>query len=50
MEEPVFKSLIVWQKAMVFVKEVYRVQAGFPKEEKFGLGDQIRRVSLLLKP
>ena len=43
MEEPVFKSLIVWQKAMVFVKEVYRVQAGFPKVEKFGLGDQIRR-------
>ena len=38
-----FKELIVWQKAMDFVDEVYALQRGFPKTEVFGLCDQLRR-------
>ena len=38
-----FKELIVWQKAMDFVDEVYLLQRGFPKPEVYGLGDQLRR-------
>lgn len=43
MEESNFKKLIVWQKAMDLVDEVYALQRGFPKAEVFGLGDQLRR-------
>ena len=38
-----FKELIVWQKAMDLVDEVYLLQRGFPKPEVYGLGDQLRR-------
>ena len=43
MEESNFKKLIVWQKAMDLVDEVYALQRGFPQSEVFGLGDQLRR-------
>jgi four helix bundle protein len=38
-----FKDLIVWQKAMTLVTEVYAVTRTFPKEELFGLVSQMRR-------
>lgn len=38
-----FRELIVWQKAMDLVDEVYLIQKNFPKSETFALGDQIRR-------
>jgi four helix bundle protein len=38
-----FKELIVWQKSMNFVTEVYRISKQFPKEENFGLTSQLRR-------
>ncbi|MEK7537891.1 MAG: four helix bundle protein [Patescibacteria group bacterium] len=38
-----FKELIVWQKAMVLVVEIYRVTKSFPDDEKFGLTSQMRR-------
>ncbi|WGH76603.1 four helix bundle protein [Tenacibaculum tangerinum] len=38
-----FRDLLVWQKSMVFVTEVYKVSNDFPKEETFGLTSQIRR-------
>ncbi len=31
---------------MVFVKEIYRISADFPVEEKFGLTSQIRRAAV----
>jgi len=37
------RDLIVWQKAMELVTEVYRVTRTFPKEELYGLSSQIRR-------
>ena len=38
-----YEELIVWQKAMQLAKLVYLLQKGLPKEEIYGLGDQIRR-------
>jgi len=41
-----FKDLIVWQKSMRLVKEVYRVVKLLPKEELYSLSDQIRRSAI----
>ncbi len=38
-----YEELVVWQKAMHLAKRVYCVQKQLPKEEIYGLGDQIRR-------
>ena len=38
-----FKGLIVWQKAIDLVKEVYSLTKQLPNEEKFDLSSQIRR-------
>lgn len=36
------KDLIVWQKAMDLVALVYRLTADFPKDELYGLTNQMR--------
>ncbi len=41
-----FKQLTVWQKTRELVKEIYRVTASFPADEKFGITNQIRRASV----
>jgi four helix bundle protein len=41
-----FKDLIVWQKAMDLVSDVYRVTDTFPKREIYSLTDQIRRAAV----
>lgn len=38
-----FKELIIWQKSMELVEEVYRIIRLLPPEEKFALADQIKR-------
>lgn len=38
--------MIVWQKAMILVTEVYKITVKFPDEEKFGLISQIKRSSV----
>jgi len=38
-----FRDLLVWQKAMKVVTEVYQITQSFPKEELYGLTSQIRR-------
>ena len=38
-----FRELIVWQKSMDFVTEIYKVSKPFPDDEKFGLTSQMRR-------
>ena len=45
-----FEKLIVWREARELVKEVYRLTAKFPKDELFGLTNQLRRaaISILL--
>lgn len=41
-----YKELKVWQKAKVFVVEVYALTKKFPKEEIFGLTSQLRRAAV----
>lgn len=41
-----FKELIVWQKSVVLVKEVYKATDKFPKAEMFGLTSQMRRAAV----
>ena len=38
-----FKELVVWQKAMKLVREVYSLTKSFPMDERYALTDQIRR-------
>ena len=38
-----FENLLVYKKARVLVKDVYNLQRELPREEKYELGDQIRR-------
>ena len=41
-----YKDLIVWQKSMCLVEEVYRLSSNSPKEESFSLTNQIRRAAV----
>lgn len=38
-----YRDLIVWQKSMKLVVEVYRLTDTFPKSELYGIVSQIRR-------
>ncbi|HBF33173.1 TPA: four helix bundle protein [Candidatus Sumerlaeota bacterium] len=38
-----FRDLLVWQKAMALVTDIYCLTRNFPKEELYGLTSQIRR-------
>ena len=41
-----YKDLIVWQKSIVLVREIYELTKTFPDEEKFGLVSQMRRAAV----
>ena len=41
-----YKELKVWQKSDQLCLKIYRITAGFPQDEKFGLTSQIRRASV----
>ena len=41
-----YKDLIVWQRAMELVVEVYNVTEKYPHEEMYGLTSQTRRSSV----
>ena len=41
-----FRELEVWKKSMDFAEHVYRVVRVFPKEERYGLSDQLRRAAI----
>ncbi len=38
-----FRDLIVWQKSFKLVEEIYKITRLFPREETYGLTQQIRR-------
>jgi four helix bundle protein len=40
------EDIIIWKKSIQLVKEVYQIIPLLPKEEKYGLIDQIRRSSI----
>src|SRR5438067_13253580 len=41
-----YQELIVWQRAMDLVEEVYKLSRAFPREEVYGLTSQIRRAAV----
>src|SRR5690242_11862010 len=41
-----FRDLLVWQKAMTLVTDVYRITRVFPPEERYGLTLQLRRAAV----
>lgn len=41
-----YRNLVVWQKSVDLVVEVYRLTEKFPKEEIYGLTSQMRRASV----
>ncbi len=40
------RDLLVWQKSMKFVTQVYQVTRSFPREEIYGLTSQLRRAAV----
>jgi four helix bundle protein len=43
MKRGAYRDLIVWQKAIVMVTDIYRATQNFPRQETYGLTSQIRR-------
>ena len=41
-----YKQLIVWQKAIKLVIEIYKLTDRFPKSETYGLTSQMRRSAI----
>lgn len=41
-----YKDLLVWQKGIALVKQVYELTHSFPIEEKYGLAAQMRRAAV----
>ncbi len=42
----IYREMIVWQKAMDLVKEIYLLAKMLPKEETYALSDQMRRAAV----
>jgi four helix bundle protein len=41
-----YRNLIVWQKSIELVEEIYLVTSAFPQSEVYGLTSQMRRCSV----
>ena len=41
-----YRDLLAWQKGMELVEEIYLCSRVFPREERFGLTDQLRRAAV----
>lgn len=41
-----FEKLAVWQKAVAFADNIYAATRLFPRDERFGLTDQLRRAAV----
>jgi len=41
-----YKDLIVWQKGIELIREIYNLTGNFPDEEKFSLTSQMRRSAI----
>ncbi len=41
-----YRDLLIWQKDIVFVKQVYQETTRFPDSERYGLVNQIRRAAV----
>lgn len=43
-----YRDLIVWQKAMALVTDVYRATESFPAREIYGITNQVRRAAVAI--
>jgi four helix bundle protein len=41
-----YRDLVVWQKSMSLVTQIYQITKTFPKEETYGLISQMRRCAV----
>ncbi|MCK4948124.1 MAG: four helix bundle protein [Candidatus Aureabacteria bacterium] len=41
-----YRDLNVWQKSMEVVKEIYKATESFPRQESYGLSNQMRRAAI----
>ena len=41
-----YRDLIAWQRAVDLVESVYRITQSWPKEEQYGLTNQVRRAAV----
>ena len=41
-----YKDLIVWQKSIKLVKEIYILTGNFPQNETYGLSSQMKRAAI----
>jgi four helix bundle protein len=41
-----FRDLQVWQRSMGLARSIYTLTGGFPRSERFGLPDQMRRAAV----
>ena len=41
-----FNDLVAWRKAMDLVVEVYKITNSFPRDEQYGLTNQLRRAAV----
>lgn len=41
-----FRDLLVWQRSVDFIVEVYSLTRHFPADERFGLTSQVRRAAV----
>ncbi|HWQ35688.1 MAG TPA: four helix bundle protein [Blastocatellia bacterium] len=41
-----YRDLLIWQKGIVLVRQIYELTSTFPQEEKFGLTSQMRRAAV----
>lgn len=41
-----YKELIIWQKGIEIVKQIYSLIKHFPKEEKYGIISQLTRAAI----
>ena len=41
-----YRDLLVWQKSMALVTEIYRLSKSFPRDETYGLMSQMRRCAV----
>jgi four helix bundle protein len=42
------KDLKVWQKSLDYVTEIYQLTKSYPKDEIYGLANQLRRAAVLI--
>ena len=41
-----YKNLVVWQKSLTFVKNLYKILESFPDDEKYWLTSQMKRAAV----